>query len=117
MRDEIGDRAAIRLASRFYAALVRGASMETALTRARRELTARKLDLDVGLPVLFLRGANSRLRVTDTVKRPSTLSPASSAKNVGVALFRRGDTAAATAAYRLGAELGSATAANNLGNS
>ena len=115
MAEDVADRAAVRLAARFYEAIARGASMETALADGRAALLADRHDVDVGLPVLFLRGAHSRLRAVEVRGRSEATRRAVAANNVAIALGRRGEGAAAVAAFRLGADLGSGTAANNLG--
>ncbi len=61
MQFEITDRAAIQLASVFYASLAVGRSAEAALANARRAIYASGNDVEWGTPVLYLRAPDGRL--------------------------------------------------------
>jgi TPR repeat protein len=111
----------VSLAASFYEALAAGLPIDAALAQARQSLATGGWDLDVGLPVVFLHGADTRLMHTGGDiggagdGRSAAERRAAAANNVGIALWRRGEEDGAIAAYRLAADLGSGPGANNLG--
>ncbi len=70
MQFEITDRAAIAFAQRFYTGLAQGFPVDAALAQSRKAIFAGGCDTEFGTPVLFLRGADSRLF---DVQRPEVL--------------------------------------------
>jgi YVTN family beta-propeller protein len=61
MQFEITDEAAKTFSERLYTALAQGYPVDAALTRARLAIFATGNDIEFGTPVLFLRGADTKL--------------------------------------------------------
>jgi WD40 repeat protein len=75
MQFEITDEAAITFASRLYAALARGLTVDAALAQARRAIFAAGNGTEFGTPVLYLRSGDGRLFDVDRFVEPPPPPP------------------------------------------